>query len=457
MYGKEDAWSDSMLEDASMRFAAIVFTALVLALSASSQEKPNLTGKVIDENEAPYAGATVSIYSARPKAGAGVVCPTCYADCTKRAATDASGLFTIPSLDPALLFRVLVTAENYSPLSLDNIDPAEGPVTAKLVELDPARMEPGHVVRGRVLDPRGKPVAGAKIEPFAIHKGNSTQYGGLNGIDAMAISNEKGEFAITSDRQDLSVGILIDAAGLARRIFMHLDAMETTHKLSMTYGATVAGAVLLDKKPVPGLFIGLAQTDRACASFVGEWVVQTNKEGRFEFPNIAPNCECVLYSKIDSPGLAGAIPEKIVAIGADDTILDLGVLEAVPGHTLSGRVVLSDGKSVPPGTCIRITREQAWDWKLVPVDEQGAFEAHNLPPELYEVSCTISDYHMSEQNQSLDPFDRARLIGMLSEDVADLTLLMEPGELEKRGRVSGDTQRRTQLKSEPIRGANAKE
>ena len=163
-----------------MRSAAIVLTALITALSASSQEKPNLTGKIIDENEAPYAGATVWIYSAKPKAGPGAVCPTCYADCAKRVTSDATGSFIIPSLDPALLFKVLVTAEKYSPIFLENTDPAEAPVLAKLVELDPARMKPGHVLRGRVLDPLGKLVAGARVEPFAKRSGSSTQYGGLD-------------------------------------------------------------------------------------------------------------------------------------------------------------------------------------------------------------------------------------------------------------------------------------
>src|SRR5690348_5167557 len=75
-----------------------------------SVTKPDLTGVVKDSDGQPLPQASVFIYTAGPKIGTGILCPSCYADCRKRATTDAEGRFKIESLDPNLLFRILVVA-----------------------------------------------------------------------------------------------------------------------------------------------------------------------------------------------------------------------------------------------------------------------------------------------------------------------------------------------------------
>ena len=276
-------------------------------------------------------------------------------------------------------------------------------------------------------------------------------------MDIMAVTNEKGEFALTSDKPGLSLGIQVDARGLSRRIFSFLEANETIHELTLTYGATVTGKVLKEKKPLPGVFVGLVQTGRNSESFLGEWSVATNDEGRFEIPNVAPNCECVIYAKIDSPGLTGAVPVKTIQVGAVETVVDAGTLEVVPGHGFSGRIVLSDGNPVPPNTKVMISRGQAWDWTQVTVDGQGAFEARNLPSEEYKISYRIPGYHMSELNLSLDPLNQDGLMGMIEEDISGLTILMEPGDYKWKQSDSDAGNRYSLIKSQPIRGAKVKE
>src|SRR5262249_21399907 len=51
---------------------------LAFATSALAQDKPDLTGKVIDSGLNPLKNATVFVYTAGPRVGTGVICPSCY-------------------------------------------------------------------------------------------------------------------------------------------------------------------------------------------------------------------------------------------------------------------------------------------------------------------------------------------------------------------------------------------
>ena len=155
--------------------------ALIIAISshslsaAETDAKPrhDLSGTVQNQDAKPVPNATVFIYTAEPREGPGILCPSCYADCRKRATTDASGKFTIESLDPDLLFRVLVVAADCQPTFVSKVDPAVKPI---LVKLKPARHgeSPDKRLRGRVVDSDGKPIAGAVINVRGVTRGEST-------------------------------------------------------------------------------------------------------------------------------------------------------------------------------------------------------------------------------------------------------------------------------------------
>src|SRR5437899_6965144 len=103
-----------------------IFAALSLAVAADEGgNRPNLKGTVRDENGQALSNATVFIYTAGPKKGAGIMCPSCYADCRKQATTDSTGKFSIQRLDPTLLFRVLVAAKDHRPEFVSKVDPAK--------------------------------------------------------------------------------------------------------------------------------------------------------------------------------------------------------------------------------------------------------------------------------------------------------------------------------------------
>src|ERR1700722_11907324 len=115
-----------------IRRAVSISLALGALLTASSKNswadpatpRPDLTGTVKDTDGKPLPQATIFIYTAGPKEGVSVFCPSCYAGCRNHATTDPAGHFKIESLDPSLIFRVLVVGKGRQPKFVAKVDPA---------------------------------------------------------------------------------------------------------------------------------------------------------------------------------------------------------------------------------------------------------------------------------------------------------------------------------------------
>jgi len=135
-------------------------------LAANSQARPDLTGTVSAKGGAPLpVSATVFIATAAPKSGTSTFCPSCYADCSKHARTDAQGGFKIDSLDPQLTFQILAVAKGYKPKYVSKVDPAKGtPVKVELEPIESGDAAPDRSIRGRVVNPKGAPIEGAVVE-----------------------------------------------------------------------------------------------------------------------------------------------------------------------------------------------------------------------------------------------------------------------------------------------------
>src|SRR5678816_1457699 len=119
----------------------LLIAALTVLAPAQTEQNPSparadLAGTVKDNDGKPISQASVFIYTAGPKEGTGILCPSCYADCRKHTTTDSNGRFKIESLDPMLLFRILVVAKGKEPKFVPKVDPATKPLD---VALKPAR------------------------------------------------------------------------------------------------------------------------------------------------------------------------------------------------------------------------------------------------------------------------------------------------------------------------------
>lgn len=374
--------------------------------------------------------------------------------------TNGQGKFALMQLDPDLVFRLLVVAEGYVPTySAKSVDPKKGAITLALKVHDLDRRDPELVLRGRVLDDKGRPVVRARIEPFGFQKGSSGQYGGLKGFDALAVSDARGDFRLGVPEKGLTLCLEIKAADLAPRIFPSVPVRSEVHELRLDPGVTVSGQVVKDGKPLASVSVGLAGADRSAGKFVGHFEISTNERGEFTFLHVPAQTAYFVYGLMDTCHTHGALPAKRVKVGVSETIAKLGTLSVEPGYRLQGKVVLSDGKPVPPQTPVFFSREEAWDHQTVIAGADGSFSFSGLPPEKCSLTARVPGYHVSSRNESIDPLNPFQLVGTMQGHIRDLVLMLEPGaaaarDSAKTWREQADEYERR--RNGPLRGAPAK-
>lgn len=372
--------------------------------------------------------------------------------------TDEEGKFALEDLDPELLFELLVYQDGFVPLySGRYLDPDHGAVELTLKAHDLATREPERVLRGIVLDAHERPIPRATIHPVGRKRATGQQYGGLDGVDDLALSNAEGEFALGVSMPGEELLISVESPGYAPRTAYWLRAGSEPHEIVMKVGVTVRGVVTKDGQPLRGAELGLAQDDRSGEHFTGEHTVGTDAEGRFTFVNVPPDDAWHLYGKMASLRVHGALPARPVRTGADGSTLDVGTLALEPGARLAGRVVLSDGRDLPEGLRVVLGRENAWDTQVAEVGEGGTFAFQGLPRELCTLDTRVGGYVVSERNASCDFLNKMGLLGVVDGDVEDLVLLLEPGEeqttFDSRGFGEGLWERYQNLQKSPLRGA----
>ena len=442
----------SVLQQACL--AVMVIAASVSRLSSAAEDpnksRPNLTGRVQDISGQPISNALVFIDSARPKVGPSTFCPSCYADCRKRAVSDANGKFTIASLDPDLLFDVLVAAGGWQPQMVSKVDPALKPLTVTL-KPQPGGETPDKKLLGCVVDTEGKPVANAVINLRGVTRGNGTQFGGNNDVDPVAVSDTNGNFVITSRNPFDAAGVDVEARGFARGVFQSLATGGAVHTLKLTAGATLKGRVAKDGQPLAGVVIDVSGANREASAYVGDFSIATDADGKFLLANLPPRTEYVLCGTMDSLSARGCIPAQNVRTGDDDETSDVGDVEVQPAFVLAGQVRLTDGRPLPAHEHVQLSRERPWDSLQIETDDAGHFKFIGVPPEQVSVTARVPGYRLSLRNASLDQSNAFQLIGRMVTNKTDLILEFEPG--KDRERENEDWESANALRQEPLRGA----
>jgi len=397
------------------------------APDAAGTLRPDLTGRVQLTNGQPMK-ATVFISTAGPKVGTSPFCPSCYADCRKSASTDSQGQFKIESLDPQLIFRILVVGEGLRPKFVEHVNPAKGPISVSLEPQLLAGVPPQLILRGRVVDTKGAPVEGAAVETLGYHTSDGRgSWGEFEGLDPLAVTDARGNFLITSRKEFASLDLKIEARGFANRMFLKVRGDAPTPNLQLTEGAAITGRVMLNGKPLANVAVGLVSEDRALENFTGDFEVGTDADGRFAFVNMPPNVRYHVYGQMKALADHGTTGIAVVDAGGDGSTTNVGDLVVGRANRLSGRVVLKDGKTIPPKTQLIVSREDAWDSLLVDLDKDGSFNVSGIPNEAISLSVAVPGYRFSIKNESLDLQNPFRLIGRIDHDITNLMILLEYG------------------------------
>jgi protocatechuate 3,4-dioxygenase beta subunit len=424
-----------------------------------------IIGTVLDSAGKPVQGATVRIWAAGARVGVNPYCPTCYRDCSKTAESDSAGAFTIKSLDPTLVFKVLFVKKRYEP-KFASIDPLNHkPMEVRLEARPSLPSNPRQILSGQVVDSGGKPVVAALVEPFGGKDGEERWWGGAKwtGIDPLAVTDEAGRFEIMSGHPADTFDLEVTARALAKKKFLLVPTAKADNRLVLTEGATVRGRVVDHGRPVASVRVGMIQADRrGSETFLGPLEIGTDAHGEFLFANVPPDRDCYIYGIMDSLRDRGRISDRRIHVGADGSETKLGDLAVEPAYRITGRLVLSDGKPLPPHTRINIGRENAWDSQIIEVDPSGAFTAPGIPPELVTLHARADGYRMSNKNRSFEPLNAAYLTGLVQKDIDGLLVLLEPGSNQRfdpNSRSSGFWKKlqsaELRIKSEPLMGVVA--
>jgi beta-lactamase regulating signal transducer with metallopeptidase domain len=423
---------------------------------------PNLSGVVKSADGKPIEGALVTIYSAGVRVGYSSYCPTCYADCGKRAATAADGTFTIEKLDPSLVFRVLVIVKGYEPKFAAKVDPVKAPRLDVSLKARPAVPDDRtRVVAGQVLSPGNTPLAGALIEPFGCKTGKRRWWGSMPGVDPLAVSDDNGHFEIVTAEPVDALDLEISARATATRKFALVPSGNAENHLRLSAGASVQGRLLDHGQPLPGVSVGLVQTDRSAADFMSATQIGTDADGQFVFTNVPPDREYFVYGIMNSLRKHGAVAARKLKVAGDNTKSDAGDLNVELAFRVAGRVALSDGKPLPAHTRVLFSRDDAWDTQTIEADANGNFEVLGIPKGGISINACLPNYHTSDKNKSYEPLNGFALQGLITADIDGLTILLEPGAHNMPGWPEAPAAQRAltrtlkRLKAEPPVGVTA--
>ena len=383
--------------------AAIAYLLIHSAVSFAT-ERLRLKGTVSDENGKPVEHATVLVYKAGVKKGYSIYCPTCYVDCGKRAITDSKGMFTIQGLSPDLWFQLLVALDEYQPTFVNKVDPSlEAPVVATLARR-PVGDPKGGLFRGRVQDSRGLVVRDAIVKPIGVlvdDKTGASQYGAIEGLEPVAISNKKGEFQIAYSKRAAKILVSVEARGMAPA-FDVIPSRAEDHVITLTDGAVVRGRLVENGKPVGNAEVGLIGRPRG--GYGGnlklsgypyeEMRIGTEPDGRFAITNVPVPADWYVYGKMGSIATRGATGAVKCSTKHDVEMVDVGDIEIKPAYRLLGRVVLSDGKPIPEGMRVTISSERVWDDQTASLPPDGHFEFIGLAADDYSVFVSVKGYSL---------------------------------------------------------------
>ncbi|HYC89607.1 MAG TPA: carboxypeptidase regulatory-like domain-containing protein [Thermoanaerobaculia bacterium] len=364
----------------------------------------DLTGRVTGPGGKPLKGAHVYVYTAQPQKGVGAICPECYVDCGKKVTVDANGRFRIKSVDGKLRFNLLAVADGYEPAFSEYRDPGPG----FDFELKPRDVsDEAHLVRGQVVDPKGKPVVGAVVHLQAVRQGKRVGYGRIPGVEWLSITNGNGEFALRVDDPTWLLDVRVEARNFGPRIARELLPGAPLQKIEVNVGATIAGRLTDGTKPLPGVRVAFAQVDRRSAGFLGIDEIGTDAKGEFVMTGLGTEVEYEVRPRMASLAPLAVVP-KVVKTGADRSSADAGTLTTTRGFRVQGRV---DGTKIPEVT--RVTISSGVDAQIVEVQSDGRFEFTGVPAGKYSISVAVRGYRVPPVRQEV------------SADVENVTLVLQ--------------------------------
>jgi hypothetical protein len=221
------------------------------------------------------------------------------------------------------LFELLAVRDGFQPTFIKKVDPLSQSAPTAVLILRLATTVPEKVVRGRVVDDHGLPLRDSVVQPVGLSsneypdgtpsKSEVSLYGTVNGLDPIAITDDKGEFEIASERPALAMLLKFETRGFAPKLQALPTGMDRK-TVVVSSGAVVRGRLVDHGTPVAGAEIGLIPRDRGGfggnLKIIGEPYeevrVGTQADGSFVLADVPTPVSWYVYPKMESLSGAGA-------------------------------------------------------------------------------------------------------------------------------------------------------
>ena len=342
----------------------------------------SIRGVVVDTNDRPVSGATVSVTGGRdardgfgmmPGGGSGA----------GSAMTNPEGEFRVDGAAAGDKLKLRAAAEGYVEGFSESISVTVGAEVTGVV----IRLGKGGTLTGTVVGSDGKPLGGATVRaiPWNSQPGMGPQVPTwqLRQTEGVA-TDEAGSFTVEGlkpgpilvgveapDHRQLIVKDLsvVEGQVTGGRVLALERGLAITGRLTNEAGEGVATAsIWLQREQVEGVPPDFSGTGRAVVA----------KDGSFRVDGLAPG----RYA-LNATG-SGYAPEAVTGVAAGSSGVDILLRK---GLAISGRVLLPDG-SPASGSRVRVWSDADQRSASARTAEDGSFTVENLKPGTYSVSAS---------------------------------------------------------------------
>lgn len=352
------------------RWSRAAAAALVLFASAALAVGGTVSGRLLDENGKPLAGAKVAWIPYRAD-DQKLLDRTRGQDpgASGEVATDPEGRFRITLDKPGALSSIRIAA----PALFAFI---EGPFdSTETTDLEDIQLPAAQSVTGKVSDETGKPVPGARVRlgPFAMFEEDVRFYGeGVSGAD--------GAFSMTSpeDARDLTAR----APGFAPFRRTAMERKPGAEKITLKRGGIVKGTVLdAGGQPAAGVIV-----------VSGEVAAETDASGAYALAGIQPGSRSVealwkddFAARKDAVKVRKGEPVEVPLKLARAASITGTVIDERTRRPISGVSLNASSASSP---MMRFARESEAPLRRSRTDSRGRFRIPGLSPQKYAVHAT---------------------------------------------------------------------
>lgn len=354
-----------------------------LSYELKLEQAEAIGGRVLDEQGAPVTGAKVKLWTTgefylRVRDTHQPVISHPYRNMRITTETDAEGRWTVQTIARRVLNEGVVVQVTHPEYLEDRSDLRGGNVIAELKSgsfQSVLRFQPAQLVSGVVLDPFGKPLAGARVTDGTLFSQANTTIQG----DHHVLTDTNGGFAFRMPSRWAGKGMVtVKAEGLAPRT---LEWSGKPLRFELTPGRPLRLQVLsADGVPIPGIRVTSDDLAKYREGSVPNGATGyqltgvTDPDGRVAWADV-PGDELMLHFWSDAPEYQTRIGE-VVRPGAEEQVIQLERALKVRGTVLDA----ATGKSIRE---FRVARQDVYSESGEP--EPHPFELPSLVSgELFE-------------------------------------------------------------------------